>query len=167
MKGKRSVRRKAICLILTGVLLTGLVSCSPAAGAKRRIRRKTDLEIDLSGCRIEEEKDTHAAMGDGEYLLVIDCGENGADMREQTREWREFPLSGELQAVMVEEGAAERNGIPEIGTGAWYFYDRHPAAAGDRHSENGLLSFSRCSRNFSLVLYDAENERLYYYESDT
>ena len=168
MGGKIRILTGSACLALACVMLIGLTSCSSVTKAERRMKKKTDLDIDLSGCVIETETDTHAAMGDGEYLLVLSCVGNEPEILKQIRDWQSFPLSVSLQTVLYErEKLAERYGIPQIENGAWYFYDRHSEAAADRHSDEELLSFSRGAENFSLVMYDADNGRLYYFERDT
>ena len=159
--------KRILCILLTAVLLLGLASCASLPAAERRIRKRAHVDIDLAGCRIEKETDTHGGFfGDGEYLLVLDCGGNEEKILAQTREWSVFPLSDGLQEVLYEWGSGERNEIPRISSGAWFFYDRFPdTAAFDRHSDELLRA--RGAENFSLLLYDSDHGRLYYYEMDT
>ncbi len=166
MKEKSILRKKTLLIILAAVLVIGIVSFLYFTKQERRINRHTDLDIDISGCKILEEKDTHSAMSDGEYLLVLDCGGEEEKMLEQTRRWQALPMGSELQSLTGRKaGLWEKYGVLQAEKGAWYFYDRFPGAIKDRHSDEGLLS--RPAMNFSLLFYDYENSRLLYYECDT
>ena len=160
--------KRILCLILAAVLLLGLSACGALSKAERQIGKRASIDLDLSGCRVERETDTHGGfLGDGEYLLVLDCSGNEEKLLAQTGGWADFPLSDSLQTVMYGEWElAERNGIPEISSGKWCFYDRFAdSAAFDRRSDARLLT--RPAENFSLLLYDSEHSRLYYFEMDT
>ena len=162
----RNVIQKALCIPLACMMLFGLTSCASVSKAERQIEKRAHIALDLSGCKIERETDSHGWMGDGESLLVLDCGGRGDAVLAQTGGWTEFPLSGSLQTVLYERGLAERNGIPPISDGVWYYYDRFPdSAVFDRRSDAPLLT--RGAYNFSLLLYDADSSRLYYFELDT
>ena len=160
--------KRILCIFLAGALLLGLAACRSISKAERTIKTRAGIDLDLTGCRIMSETDTHGGfLGDGEYLLVLDCSGNEEKILAQIGEWPAFPLSDNLREVLYEWKIAEKNGIPQISSGAWYFTDRFAdeAAALDRHSDASLLS--RPAENFSLLLYDAEHSRLYYYEMDT
>lgn len=159
--------KKAICIFLALFLALGLASCSSLSKQERRIGKGMGVELDLSGCRIEQETDTHGGfLGDGEYLLVIDCGGKEDKLLAQTRDWSALPLSKNLQEVMHEWGPTERNTPPRIENGVWLFYDRFSDTDGfDRRSDERLTS--RPAQNFSLLIYDSDHSRLYYYELDT
>ena len=148
-------------------MLFGLTACASHSKAEKRIRKGAGLGLDLTGCRIETEKDTHGGfLGDGEYLLVLDCSGNEERILAQTGAWADLPLSGNIREVLYQWGIAEKNGIPQISSGKWCFYDRFAdETAFDRTSDERLLS--RPAENFSLLLYDAERSRLYYFEMDT
>lgn len=160
--------KRILCMLLAGALLLGLAACGSLSKAERTIQKRAQVDLDLSGCRIVSETDTHGGfLGDGEYLLVLDCSGNEEKILSQIGEWPAFPLSDNLREVLYAWGIAEKNGIPQISSGAWWFTDRFgdASAALDRHSDANLLS--RPAENFSLLLYDAEHSRLYYYELDT
>ena len=160
--------KRILCILLAGALLLGLAACGSLSKTERIIQKRARIDLELSGCRVVSETDTHGGfLGDGEYLLVLDCSGNEEKMLSQISEWPPFPLSDNLREVLYEWEIAERNGIPQIISGAWYFTDRFAdeTAALDPHSDASLLS--RPAENFSLLLYDAEHSRLYYYEMDT
>lgn len=159
--------KRVLCILLAGALLLALAGCGALSKAERQIKKRAGLDLDLSGCRVVSETDTHGGfLGDGEYLLVLDCSGSEEKLIAQTGGWSTFPLSENVRTVLYDWGVAEQYGIPEIGGGAWYFRDRFADdAALDRRSDALLLS--RPAVNFSLLLYDADHSRLYYFEMDT
>ena len=159
--------KRILCGFLAVIMLLCLTACGAVSKAERRIQSGARMDLDLSGCRIERENDTHGGfLGDGEYLLVLDCAGAEEKILAQTGEWQALPLSENLRELLYGWGIAERNGIPRIISGKWRFYDRFAdEEAFDRSSDARLLS--RPAENFSLLLYDAENSRLYYFEMDT
>jgi hypothetical protein len=148
-------------------MLLCLTSCGAVTKAERRIQKGARVSLDLSGCRIEQETDTHGGfLGDGEYLLVLDCSGKEEKILAQTSGWSAFPLSENLREALYEWGPSERTIPPEISSGVWYFYDRFAdETAFDRRSDARLLS--RPAENYSLLIYDSDSGRLYYYEMDT
>ena len=159
--------KKLLSMLLACIMLLGLTSCASLSKAERRIRKGAQIDLDLSGCRIEKENDTHGGfLGDGEYVLVLDCSGNEEKILAQTGEWPAFPLSENLRELLYDWKIAERNDIPQFSRGRWYFYDRFADSGDfDRNSDERLLT--RPAENFSLLLYDAEHSRLYYFEMDT
>ena len=102
----------------------------------------------------------------GEGMLVIDCGGKEEKLLAQTGAWSALPLSKNLQEIVYEWGLTERNTPPRIENGVWLFYDRFSDTDGfDRRSDERLTS--RPAQNFSLLIYDSDRSRLYYYEMDT
>ena len=159
--------KRILCILLAGMMLLGLAGCGALSKAERSIKKRAGLDLDLSGCRVVSESDTHGGfLGDGEYLLVLDCGGSEEKLLAQTGEWPAFPFSDNVRTVLYDWGVAERNGIPAISEGRWYFYDRFADdSAFDRRSDAHLLN--RPAENFSLLLYDTEQSTLYYFEMDT
>lgn len=152
---------------MTAICLIGLASCASVSNAERRIQKGAHVDLDLTGCSIEQETDTHGGfLGDGEYLLVLDCSGKEEKILAQTSGWSAFPLSENLREALYEWGPSERTIPPEISSGVWYFYDRFAdETAFDRRSDARLLS--RPAENYSLLIYDSDSGRLYYYEMDT
>ena len=159
--------KKLFSILLACAVLLALPACASLSKAERRIQKGAGVDLDLSGCIIEKETDTHGGfLGDGEYVLVLDCSGREEKLLAQTAEWAALPLSDNLREVLYAWNIAERNGIPQLSDGRWYFYDRFADAdAFDRRSDARLLS--RPAENFSLLLYDAQHARLYYFEMDT
>ena len=158
--------KRILCLLLAGALLC-LAGCGSLSKAERNIKKRTGVGLDLSGCRVVSEKDSHGGfLGDGEYLLVLDCSGSEDKLLAQTGDWSDLPLSDNIRTVLYDWGVAENCGMPAVSEGRWYFYDRFADdAALDRRSDAKLLS--RPAENFSLLLYDSGNSILYYFEMDT
>ncbi len=159
--------KKTLCFLLTVLMTASLAACASLSEAERRIQKGAHVDLDLSGCKIERETDTHGGfLGDGEYLLVLDCSGKEEKILAQTSGWSAFPLSENLREALYEWGPEGRNIPPEISSGVWIFYDRFAdESAFDRRSDARLLS--RPADNYSLLMFDSDTGRLYYYEMDT
>lgn len=132
---------------------------------------KNEIGVDISGCIIESDKDSHTGfLGDGETLVTIDCSQNKDEILNQISGWNKLPLTENLQIVMYgdNEGNGYRlayeNGIPEITDGYYKFINRHDEAK-SKSSDSGMLE--AYSMNFTLALYDSETDIMYYYEFDS
>ena len=102
--------KKALCTLLAAICLIGLAACASLSKAERRIQKSAHIDLDLSGCKIERETDTHGGfLGDGEYLLVLDCSGKEEMILAQTNGWSAFPLSENLQEALYEWGAGRTN----------------------------------------------------------
>ena len=57
---------RLLCILLAIALALGLASCSSLSKQERRISKGAGVDLDLSGCRVEQETDTHGGfLGDG------------------------------------------------------------------------------------------------------
>lgn len=121
--------------------------------------------VDLSGGTVLSEEDSHGGFhGDGFSLCVMqfEDGTVGAALSEHAQ-WKPLPLSPNLQTFVYQPYDSEIS-IPAISRGYYYFYDRH-AESRDHQDDTALLR--RASFNFTLALYDTDEERLYLLEYDT
>lgn len=120
------------------------------------------------------EVDTHGGfLGDGLYYLHLDCSENREQAMELVQDWAALPLSENLSLIMYggkRDGMqysyhlAEKAGFPVVENGFYYFSDRHSQST---DSADDTALFDRSSFNFSLAVYDSDNDVLYYMEFDT
>lgn len=120
------------------------------------------------------ETDTHGGFhGDGMYCLILDCADNSEKAAELLQGWNALPLPENLQLIMyggTKDGVyyayhlAKLASIPEIRNGFYSFTDRSSESI-DPHDPSALLD--RYSFNFSLGLYDADTDTMYYFEYDT
>lgn len=120
------------------------------------------------------EDDSHGGFhGDGDSLIVLDCSGNSDKAVQIVSDWNALPLSENLQLIMYggeKDGVnyaynlAEEAGIPVVTNGCYRFCDRHSQSS---NSTDDSELLSRSSFNFSLAIYDADTDTLYYYEFDT
>ena len=160
---------KVTVLIICFLIILILTACT----------MKNNIYTDFCGFQkddftIVEESDSHSGVhSDGFYYLVLDCSENQEKVLELLTDWRELPLSenldlimygGEKDGISYEYNLAEKFDVPRIENGYYYFYDRHSEAV-NCNDDSGL--FDRNSFNFSFALYDVKTQKLYYFEYDT
>lgn len=146
------------------------------------------LLLNDSGCAAQEEifglspqdftvvaeSDSHGGfLGDGLYVLTLDCAQNRDKALATVSTWKTLPLSENLQLMLY---GGERNGtiygydlaqeagISQIDNGWYRFEDRHDQS---KDPADATALFNRFSYNFSLAIYDADADRLYYLEFDT
>lgn len=132
------------------------------------------------GGQVVRSEDTHGGChGDGHTFIVMDFDEeNGralAERLETSETWKPLPFDRTLTALAygLREGSRQtgpyvtgRGGsalLPAIGSGYYFFKDRHVDAASDNDADLLL----RASLNFTLAIFDTAANRLYYYELDT
>ena len=157
-------------LFIAAVLLSLSLSMT-ACGAKDPV--SSALNIDASRGSEVSRYDTHSGNGDGVSCVILSFGENPIlDQLRDNAEWKPFPLDETAQALVygVTDGAS-RTGpfltdaktgeplVPEIQNGYYTLIDRH------RETDTELLH--RNSFNFTMGLYDADTNTLYFCEMDT
>ena len=155
---------KRFALLVLSFLLLAVCGCGG---------EKTAMGFVPDHFTVVEESDSHGGwMGDGLYYLVLDCAGNRDEALENVSGWKELPLSENLRLMVYGgEKAGMRYSylekevsIPQMEEGWYYFVDRHREST-DSSDDTNLLS--RFSFNFSLAVYDAATDRLYYLEFDT
>lgn len=168
MKNKVIIKA-VIFVVFVPIVLTG---CIPLKINTTCLQREFDInEKDFT---VIEEQDTHGGFhGDGTYHIALDCSDNKEKIYEKISDWSELPLSENLQLIMYggeKDGCtygynfAEKTNIPAVNNGYYCFLDRYSEAT-DKHSDIEL--FNRYSYNFSLAIYDADTDILYYIREDT
>lgn len=111
------------------------------------------------------ELDTHGGFhNDGEYYLILDCSKNRKEALDNIKNWKALPLPENLEnAFFGSLGGskiAEELNMPKIGNGAYIFRDR-------LDGKNDDLNIGEGPYNFSVAVYDSDNDIMYYYELDT
>ena len=136
------------------------------------------LGIDVSKGTVLTDSDSHGGFhGDGMMFQQISFEDSKlSDEIKDNGSWKPMPLSQNIKALVygIEEDTSsigpyltDENGdtiIPDIQNGYYYFYDRHSESTEPYNDEEVL---SRASFNFTLALYDSDNNVLYYVEFDT
>lgn len=172
----RKIFHTVICLFLAAVLLNGCQENDQIADISHA------LGVDVSQGTVLDSRDSHGGFhGDGLLAVTISFTQEQADMLLEQfpvlAQWREFPLSANLNAALYGESAPGYTRIalirdydtdallvPEIKNGWYYFYDRFSEAE-DPLDASAL--FSRGSYNFTLAVFDTDTLTLYYFEFDT
>lgn len=166
------MKRVSILLLFVILLLSGCGKGNVQEDVSKAIG------IDVSKGTILTESDSHGGFhGDGMSVIHITFDEDAVlDEIENNDYWNELPLSENITALVygisddtstIGPYLTDENGntiIPEIQNGYYYFYDRHSESK-DPYSDENVLA--RASFNFTLALYDSDNNVLYYVEFDT
>lgn len=131
-----------------------------------------DLGVSAQRGTVLSHEDTHGGMGgDGHTLTVISFSDDQC-LHSLQGNWTPLPLTENLSVLLYgsktrgpaltdEEG---KNPIPKIEEGYYIFQDRHPKAT-DPASDVEI--FRRHSYNYTIGLYDAGTNTLYYFKEDT
>lgn len=138
---------------------------------------KDKIEIDIKGCKVKENIDTHF-IGDGEVYITLDCSNKSEYITKQISNWNRLPLSDNLKIELYggyEDENTYRAGIlednedyymPVIPNGYYYFVDKQNKEV-EKHSDKYLLDDDRYSFNYYIAIYDIDTNKLYYIEDDT
>ena len=161
-----------ICVLMIAIVVVG---CSVESN-QDYIAKQINIEIPKI-INIEHMDDHGGFHGDGEKFAKIEFDNNNGlnvlTQIEKNDRWKKMPLTENLNLIMYGGGKdnveyayniAKKSGIPEIKNGYWYFIDRHSES---KHPEKDMELFDRHSFNFTISLYDADNNTLYYLEFDT
>lgn len=151
-----------VCLLLTGCGRDGKTSQAMAIADELGIRESSLLTLE----------DSHGGFhGDGDTFVVFQTP--GFQPGEG---WQEFPLpenlsialwggtAGDMQWGSLLTDSSGEPLMPELETGYYYFCDRHSKST-NQSDPSALLD--RGSFNFTLAIYDADSEKVYYFEKDT
>ena len=167
--------KKSCLLIIVLVIVFMVAGCSLGSNQDYIANQ---INIDMPDILTIEHIDDHGGFhGDGEkFAKIVFDNKNGLNILSQvenSNRWNEMPLTENLNIIMyggVKDNMeyaynlAEKSGIPEIENGYWLFTDRHSKST---NSESDIELFSRYSLNFTISIYDTDNNTLYYYELDT
>ena len=145
------------------IIIVFLVLLSTGCGKKT-------FDIDIKDCKILEEQDSHSGfLGDGNYYAKLECENYKMD-----KDWKEMPLPKTLKEVLDIDVCGtkgcknfyERYKVSKDVTknGYYYFLDRSEDAK-DRHDTKSFKE--RHSYNLTIVIYNPNNNIMYYYEMDT
>ena len=136
-----------------------------------------DLGVDVSSAEVLSQTDDHGGFhGDGMTVIVLDCGDTDiAGQIGGMEGWKPFPLDDTVKALVygVEDGTAKMGPylsdeageplVPEIEEGYYRLIDRQA----EEGKATGADILHRASFNFTLGLYDAGEDRLYFCKLDT
>ena len=115
---------------------------------------------------VVESLDTHGGFhGDGSYYCILDCSQN----REKALEivsggWNKLPLPGSVEVLMFgNENSwyrlADEAKMPKVENGYYVFVNR--SSEKEAFEQRGYIE------NFTIAVYDADTDTVYYFENDT
>ena len=159
--------RKVFAVFLTCLLLTG---CGKDSRASKAMEIADDLGVRES-ILLTLENSYGGFHGDGDTFVVLQ-----APGFQPGEDWKEFPLPenlaialwggmvGDMQWGSLLTDDSGEPLLPEVENGHYWFRDRHSEST-DETDPSALLD--RSSFNFTLAVYDADSETVYYFEKDT
>lgn len=173
-------RNVLLSFLLVVSFLFAVIGCGADGSANFLQELSQSLGVDVSSGEILTQSDTHGGFhGDGTTVVEIQLTDS--DLAKQIEEngngeWNELPLTDNLTALVygihTEEssvgpmihGGDNMPVIPEVENGYYYFLDRHSQST-DPKDDTKVLG--RGSYNFTIAIYDADHQILYYMELDT
>lgn len=178
---------KKLLIKLTALSLAALTlglcsGCGLIFGADNKKEAEKALGLDLASAEVVESSDSHGGfLGDGLLFLKLDCGgANASEQIESSEHWKPLPVSANVSTLLYggegwspivkiddpDGGVYDKPLFPEVGNGRYFFYDRYDNGASfDRYDDSLVLG--RFSFNFTVAVYDADTDTLYYCEVDT
>ncbi len=162
--------RKQIRLAGVIVILIGCMIRSGSAEDFWQNRISDNLGVDVREGTVEASMDDHSGFhGDGTmYVELSFADEELEQIIESLEDWHKLPLTDTLQTLIYGTrtettalGPFIDISMPEAEKGYWYFYDRQAGTTQDD------MVLTRNSYNYTIAIYDAETDILYYCEYDT
>lgn len=173
---------RLLALTICVLMLTLNLGCAVVFGADEIKSAGRTIELDLTSATVTLSSDSHGGFhGDGIRFLNLDCG--GTHVREQIENcahWKPLPLSTHVSTLLYggegwtpivtnndpDSDVYGQPLFPTVKNGWYFFYDRYDNGVSfDRYDDSLVLG--RNSFNFTVALYDAETDTLYFSEMDT
>lgn len=169
------MKKKIAYMFLLMILMCSLTGCFLWS-----INREISifLGISIPGNLEIEYEDTHGGFhGDGVTLARAQLeGKDAEKILKEIKDndnWKSLPLpknieivmyGGEKDSMMYESDLAEKLDMPKIQNGYWIFIDRYN---NEKRVTDGEELLSRYSANYTVGIYDAESNILYYCKYDS
>lgn len=167
-----------LCVFMALSVLLIATACS-SSNSEKNISQT--LGVDVSSAAVLQSMDSHGGLhGDGstyrEMKFANGEGQTFTKELENNTAWGKLPLTDNLNiAVYGKESTSESIGpfvtndngeayFPLVDNGYYFFLDRQSESK-DVKDDTNLLN--RNSFNFTIAIYDTDNQILYYYELDT
>jgi hypothetical protein len=137
-------------------------------GRQIKISRRVEILVPFS-TRLEF-NDSHGGFhGDGERLFKVyfskEQAEKFKEKIEKNIHWKKLPMPELLQDKVSFETEEGMN-MPIIENGYFFFLDRHSLAE-DKYSSDKIDDKIRSSWNYTVAVFDTDENILYFYELDT
>jgi hypothetical protein len=141
-----------------------------------------EIKIDISFGEVVDHVETHGGfLGDGQTYVEVRFTEEETilliDEISSSQKWKELPTSEELNVALYggQIGDAywssfvesEQSGIPALPNveNGYYFFENHNYAANGLNDEAAI--FDSYSFNFTVALFDVDNNRIFFFDFDT
>ncbi|MBQ7131272.1 MAG: hypothetical protein IJO29_01755 [Oscillospiraceae bacterium] len=156
-----------ICL-----MMNSFSACSSEFNAKECIASNLDINTDSAQVNtvINSSRNFH---GDGHTFISLGFADNPiTDEIKQKENWKQLPLTDNLTSLVygkenVYNGITNDDDellIPQIENGYYYFENRHSDAK-NRYGDSDV--FDLVSYNYTIAIYDEDENILYFYSLDT
>ena len=132
------------------------------------------LGADVNSAKVISKGDDHGGFhGDGERYIEFEFEDDTfEDTIKEDNTWHALPMKDDtvtallygLETPEMTYGPYLEHDIPKVEEGYYFFYDRHSESK-DPFDTSKVLD--RSSLNFTVAVYDAEADKLYYTELDT
>ena len=160
---------KKIIIAVMSVLIFTLTACG-TGNEKDKISE--EIGIDISDGGIVYDNDTHSGNGDGTKCVIFEFDNDEVfDKIENNANWNKLPFDETVETLVY--GISNENEsigpyltdedgnsmIPKIENGYYFFKD------GQADKDKEILD--RYSFNFTVAVYDNDNNKMYFCELDT
>ena len=168
-----------VTAVVDALLLFGMFSMMEESGDtvrkdgswQRQISQ--ELLINVQGAEVLSESDSHGGfLGDGTAMVALQLPEgNLPEGMKDNPNWKPLPMSAALAEEVYNERGwfTDEKGtpfVPAAENGYYLLIDRHDMAT-DIFDADGLNAPARYSQNYTLAVYDADENILYYLAVDT
>lgn len=163
--------------LLTSLALLVMTGCVEKENSIVSEISKT-IGVDVSVGEVISKADSHGGFhGDDSTVIEIQLNDTSiSDQIKDKEDWNALPLTENLTALVYgvqaesssvgpmihsDDGAPV---IPEVENGYYYFLDRHSQSTNPK-DDSGVLD--RASYNFTIAIFDTDQQTLYYMKLDT
>lgn len=163
MKQKKWMWRAAAAVVLLAVF----INCLTPPSIQKKISRA--LALDVSAGTVLVQSESHGGFhGDGMTYAALSFEDDRVQSKiAENGGWKALPLSENLARLvrgLPTEELDSKSRILGVRNGYYCFLDRQ-ADRTDRHDDTDVLN--RYSFNFTIAVYDADADILYYVVLDT
>lgn len=151
---------KKVLFVIINIFLVAKILFSKYDNAISMIQN--NINTKLNDCEVVRNIDTHKGFhNDGYTYAELSCSNESKEILKEIRKWNKLPLTSKLNNIVYISNLVSDYDLPNIKNGYYYFYDKQLG------SRSELNVSSEKSYNFFIVLYDTDNNKLYYIELDT
>ncbi len=165
-------------IVLTSLALIVMTGCGAEKENSISSEISKTIGVDVSVGEVISKSDSHGGFhGDGATVIEIQLNDTSiSDQIKDNEDWNTLPLTENLTSLVYgvqtessSVGPMIHSGdgapvIPEVVNGYYYFLDRHFQSTNPKDDSEVL---DRASYNFTIAIFDTDQQTLYYMELDT